>query len=164
MKTLGFLLVFLLPVALLGCGGGAGGPGDPDPQDGSADPRPPPGEPTPSDVDWPTDDLTGGVVATLEVAGEQLRVWIVNAQTIGALEAGAVRCVQSVVHRGPGNCDHNLPWSWHLDPLSTYVEDAECGCPTHTPSEVEASPGDWVDTYCMLVLSPVDLLDLEDHR
>jgi hypothetical protein len=156
------VLAFVVPLLLVGCGSGTPDSSAIDPRGGTDIVRPPDGQPPPTD--WPTDDLAGGVVATFEVAGETFSVWVVNEETIRRLEEDVVRVVQSVVRRGPGNCEHNLPWSWHLDPLSTFVEDTDIGCRAHAPSQVEANLEDWLSTYCMLVLSPVQLVDLRDYR
>jgi hypothetical protein len=75
----------------------------------------------PGDEPAPGGDLTGGVLATFVVSGEEFRVWVTNTQTIvqildlrdgtslATIPNGALRV-------GPGPGDHNSPWGWHMDP------------------------------------------------
>jgi len=62
------------------------------------------------------------VVATFDVGGEQFRVWVANQQTVQQLrDLAAGESNASIpagdIHPGPGQAAHNLPWSWHLDPV-----------------------------------------------
>jgi hypothetical protein len=118
----------------------------------------------------PTDDLTGGVVVSFTVGGESFRAWIANPETLAQLSdawssGSRIPGLTSVVRAGAGNSDHNLPWSWHLDPLSTFVLDFPCGsCGDALPSEVEADLDFYLSTYCMLQMAEMRVTGFDDHR
>ncbi|MHC4224012.1 MAG: hypothetical protein ACYSUN_08485, partial [Planctomycetota bacterium] len=73
--------------------------------------------------------------------------------------------VTDSLRAGPGNSDHNLPWSWQLDPQSTFVVDISCGpCGGELASEVEANLEFYLSTYCMLQMAELQVTGFEDHR
>ncbi len=123
-------------------------------------------------VATPTPDrgeLSGGILATFEVVGEEFRVWVTNPETIqqildlqrGASEASIPN---GVVLRGPGQADHNQPWSWHLDPQDIEMAEVTMELCDGTPSFVEEELDYFVDTvgrYCPWMAR---LLEVEDYR
>lgn len=97
--------------------------------------------------DAPDGDLSGGVLATFAVGDETFRVFVTNPATIqqildlrdGASEASIP---SGALRTGRGRADHNLPWSWHLDPEDIEMAEVTTEVCDGTPSLVEADlPG-----------------------
>jgi hypothetical protein len=113
------------------------------------DNEPPSGSP-------PGPDLDGGVLATFDVNGEIFQVWVTNPQTVQQildLAAGesAANIPNGRILRGPGAADHNLPWSWHLDPEEIEMAEMTMELCDGRPSYVEEQLDEFVDTigrYC----------------
>ena len=89
----------------------------------------------------------------IEVEGERFRLRTSNPATASALDtrrrAGTLGVVSGRLVRGDGGV--NIPWSWHLDPLSIQVPDASIELCDGRPSMVHSNLDYWVDTvhtYC----------------
>jgi len=104
----------------------------------------------------PSAELRGGVLATFEVAGEQFKVWVTNAQAVQQLlDLAAGDSMANIPNGrllpGPGTADHNLPWSWHLDPEEIEMAEVATEVCDGTPAYVEEHLGEFVETagrYC----------------
>lgn len=110
----------------------------------AVDNEPPSGSP-------PGIDLDEGVLATFEASGETFRVWVTNPFTVQQiLNLAAGRSTASIpngrVLRGPGAAEHNLPWSWHLDPEQIEMAEMTIELCDGIPSYVEAQLDEWVGT------------------
>lgn len=113
--------------------------------------------------------LSGGILATFEVVGERFRVWITNPQTIEqvlALQAGESRAniPNGLIRRGPGQGDHNAPYSWHLDPEEIEMAEMTMELCDGTPSFVEENVGEFVDNVGRFCPWSAQLVEVEDHR
>jgi hypothetical protein len=101
-------------------------------------------------------ELEGGILATFDVVGERFRIWVTNPQTIDqilALERGesSATIPNGPLLRGPGENDHNAPWSWHLDPGKVQMAEITIELCSGLPSFVEENLDEWVDVvgqYC----------------
>ncbi len=89
----------------------------------------------------------------IQVEGEQFRLRTSNPATASALDArrrsGTLGVVSGRLVRGDGG--FNVPWSWHLDPLSIEVPQASIELCDGRPSMVQGDLEYWVDTvgrYC----------------
>lgn len=121
----------------------------------------------------PSAELRGGVLATFEVAGEQFQAWVTNPQTVQQiLDLAAGNSLANIpngqILPGPGVADHNLPWSWHLDPEEIEMAEVATEVCDGLPSYVEQHLDEFVESvgrYCPLSarLISVDVL-LEDSR
>lgn len=104
----------------------------------------------------PPKDLHEGVLATFDVDGEAFQVWVTNPQTVQQildLAAGEslANIPNGVILRGPGAADHNLPWSWHLDPEEIEMAEMTTEVCDGRPSYVEGHLDEFVDSvgrYC----------------
>ncbi len=110
------------------------------------------------------DPMAGGVLATFRVAGtgpdgqpfdERFRVWVTNPTTIDdilQIQAGVNpnRFPSGGFRAGPGTADHNLPWSWHLDPDDVAMVEVAIEVCDGRPSIVEQSVADYLQLglYC----------------
>lgn len=179
------ILLLAAATALAACGAGTGGvtlPGDLPPVIGNPGgplppALPPPPAPAPQPGPAPGDPLAGGVLATFRTTGighdgqpfdETFRVWVTNAKTIEdlfALQAGTLEGTipSGKFLRGPGQGDHNAPYSWHLDPEDIQIVFAAIEVCDGRPSIVETMVDDYlfVGRYCPW---EAVLDSLEDHR
>jgi len=116
----------------------------------------------------PEDELSGGVVATFDVEGERFHVWVTSLSTIDQLfdlQAGGSMANIPIgpLLPGPGKGDHNLPWSWHMDPSETEMAENTIEVCSGRPSYVEDNLQYWLalGSYCPWA---AELVELEDHR
>ncbi|MHC4729295.1 MAG: BP74-related protein [Planctomycetota bacterium] len=86
---------------------------------------------------------------------ETFRVWITNAQMIDdvfQVQAGVNpnRFPTGALLTGPGKADHNLPWSWHLDPDDIAMAEIAMEVCDGRPSIVEQFLADYlkVGRFC----------------
>jgi hypothetical protein len=110
--------------------------------------------------------LGGGVLATFEVINERFNVFVTNEETIQQildLQAGigTETIPNGPVRRGPGEAQHNEPYTWHLDPEETVLtefSDPVCdGPPTFIEERLDDFDG---QIYCPGNSRLVDVLDL----
>jgi hypothetical protein len=100
--------------------------------------------------------LLGGVLATFSVRGEVFRVWITNESTIQQVfdlrdGTGQATIPNGPLLEGPGQGNHNEPWSWHLDPGQTQLAETTIEVCDGRPSAVEADLDYWMESvrrYC----------------
>ncbi len=115
-------------------------------------------------------ELQGGVLATFDVSGEHFNLWTTNEETITdilALQADPTLATfpNGPILRGPGEADHNGPWSWHLDPAATEMAEMTIEVCDGRPSYVEANVDEFVDTvgrYCPWSAELVEVQDLRE--
>jgi hypothetical protein len=118
----------------------------------------------------PPAQLTGGVLFTFDVEGEEFNVWVTNPDTIQQLldlQAGtsSANIPNGRILRGPGEADHNAPWSWHLDPQDIEMAEITIELCDGMPSYVEANLDEFVDTvqrYCPWAAELASLQDLRE--
>ncbi len=112
--------------------------------------------------------LSGGVLATFEVAGELFRVWVTNPVTVErmvALSSGEIAAgfPRGPLLPGPGETNHNLPHRWHFDPEATELAQEGADSCDALPSVLDADRERWLDTigtYCPLSAELLEVLDL----
>lgn len=113
--------------------------------------------------------LSGGIQATFDVVDDQFRVWVTNPQTIAEilnLERGAssANIPNGVILRGPGEADHNQPWSWHLDPEQIEMAEMTVEVCDGSPSFVEEELDYFVETVGRYCPWSAELVAVEDYR
>jgi hypothetical protein len=114
-------------------------------------------------------DLEGGVLATFEVEGETFKAWVTNPTTIEQLEdleAGqsTANIPAGDIEYGPGQANHNAPWSWHIDPEKIVMAEATIELCDGTPSYVEEHLTEFVETIGSYCPWGAELVDLVDYR
>jgi len=115
------------------------------------------------------DALSGGIVATFGAVDEQFKVWVTNPQTIEqilSLQRGdsSANIPNGVILRGPGKADHNVPWSWHLDPEQIEMAEITVELCDGTPSLVEEELDYFVETVGRYCPWSAQLVAVEDYR
>ena len=161
-------LVLVATLTVPACTNGAGPiaiiPVDPPPAPSPPGQLPPPPQPQVPPNPPPIDDLAGGVVATFKTEGigpdqkpftEAFSVWVTNPQTINDLfdmqaGIGANRHVNGRILEGPGQGEHNAPYSWHLDPDDVHLADLSIEVCDGRPSFVEDNLDAYlaIERYC----------------
>ncbi|HUG16901.1 MAG TPA: GerMN domain-containing protein [Thermomicrobiales bacterium] len=115
----------------------------------------------------PPGPLDGGILATFSVSGQQYRIWVTNEETIDAileLQAGGDigNIPNGLIHHGPGQDNHNAPWSWHIDPEEIVMAEVTMEMCDGTPAHVEDNVDYFVDTvkrYCPWSATLVGVVD-----
>jgi hypothetical protein len=113
-------------------------------------------------------ELTGGMLATFDVSGETFKVWVTNPQTIDqllTLQRGesTASIPNGRILAGPGQANHNAPWTWHLDPEDIEMADMTMELCDGAPGYVEDNLAEFTDNvgrYCPWAAELVDLQDL----
>jgi hypothetical protein len=101
------------------------------------------------------DEIPQAVLATFRVEGQDFKIWVTRGQTIVELyQVLASRSTKTIprgpILLGPGEGDHNLPWSWHLSPTATIMTDQVDETCDGTPAQVEESLEAWlaIGVFC----------------
>lgn len=115
------------------------------------------------------DPLTGGILATFAVNDDEFTAWVTKEQTIEdilALEAGESQAniPNGVILRGPGEDDHNAPWSWHLDPEDIEMAEATIEVCDGALDYVEDNVDEFVDQIGRYCPWSAELVSVEDRR
>ncbi len=108
-------------------------------------------------------------VAAFEVDGERFSAWVTNPRTIQQLlelQQGTSRATipSGRLQRGPGQAQHNTPWSWHLDPEDVTLAEFTIGTCDGTPSYIEEHLDEFVDTVQRFCPWNAKLVELRDYR
>lgn len=114
-------------------------------------------------------ELEGGALAEFEVVDERFRIWVTNAQTIQQifdLRDGESQASIPIgpVRRGPGRADHNLPWSWHIDPEQVAMAEATIELCDGRPSFVEEDVEGWIESVGSYCPWSARLVSVQDFR
>lgn len=109
--------------------------------------------------------LETGVSAWFTVGDEDLYAWVTNPQTIQQLYDLSNGTSQASIpngklKRGPGQDQHNSPWSWHFDPNDIEMAEVTIEVCDGLPSYVEDHLGDF-GRYCPW---SAELKSLTDYR
>ena len=94
-------------------------------------------------------ELEGGILAVFEVSGERFSAFVTSPNGISAilsLEAGTSQASipNGRLIRGAGLADHNLPWSWHMDPADIEMAEFTIELCDGRPSTVEGNLDEWI--------------------
>lgn len=169
------LLLVVLTLLLADCGGGATtgstlGHGTYPVPDGPGD-LPPGTPPGGGGGDPPLPGLSGGVLVTIDTAGETWRWWVANPVTADYLERAWKGTYSGrfggVLREGPGAAGHNAPWSWHVDPEDNGHDIVFFAPPSRspsTPSECEADLPRWLLQDTLFIAYPFNVVGFADYR
>jgi len=88
--------------------------------------------------------------ATFRVEDETFKVRVTNPETIEDLvdvwqRVSAATIPNGVLRSGPGEGNHNEPWSWHLDPEDVEMAEVTIEVCSGRPSDVEADLNYWLN-------------------
>jgi hypothetical protein len=112
-------------------------------------------------------NLKGGVLATFNVNGKIINVWVTNTDVINSLYEMKNNSSLHLIPNGPiltgaGEQDSNLPYHWHFDPdLVRMTAESNKACDV-TPDIVEQNVNEYIHqtgNYCPSGAVLVKLLD-----
>lgn len=108
-------------------------------------------------------------MATFDVEDETFRVWVTNPATVQQLldlrdGVGNANIPNGPLRAGAGRGEHNLPWSWHLDPDETSMAEATIEVCSGLPSFVEEELDVWLSTVGQYCPWSARLVRLDDFR
>jgi hypothetical protein len=95
-------------------------------------------------------ELPNAVVATFRVEAQDFKIWVTRGGTVAELYAVLASSSTKVIPRGPiqigpGEGNHNSPWSWHLSPSATIMTDQVDETCDGTPEQVENNLQAWLE-------------------
>jgi hypothetical protein len=113
--------------------------------------------------------LRGGLLATFDAVGERFKVWVTNPQTIQQIldleqGTGIANIPNGRILHGAGEGEHNVPWSWHLDPQDIEMAEFTMDVCDGIPSYVEEHIEEFVDTVGRYCPWSAKLVEVQDYR
>jgi hypothetical protein len=126
--------------------------------------------PAPAPTAVPTaNPLQGGVLATFELNDQTFKVWVRNLEAIQALyqlEAGgsSANIPNGKILPGPGQGDHNAPYTWHLDPDEIDMAEFTVEVCDAEPDYVQENVDEFVNVVGRYCPWSATLVSLEDFR
>jgi hypothetical protein len=120
-----------------------------------------------SSCSTPEATLSGGILVTFDVLGEEYRIFVKNEETIAdilALEKGES---QAKIPNGKlvgESISYNNPWSWHIDPYDIEMAEFTIEVCDGLPSDVENDLNYWVNTLGRFCPWSAVLVEIRDYR
>jgi hypothetical protein len=101
------------------------------------------------------DELPQAVLATFRTEGEVFKVRVTRKSTIVDLYVlqgggGTKTIIRGPLGAGPGEGEHNTPWSWHMRGGETILTDQTDESCDANPSQVETDLAEWLtkEVFC----------------
>jgi hypothetical protein len=111
--------------------------------------------------------LSGGVLATFDVLGENYSIFITNKETIEqvlVLQRGESAATIPSGRLLRGSVTYNEPWSWHIDSEDVHMAEITIELCDGLPSQVEANMDYWVNTVQRFCPWQAQLVGVRDFR
>jgi hypothetical protein len=111
--------------------------------------------------------LSGGILATFDVAGESYSIFITNAATIQQvldLKNGSATAAIPNGKLVKGQVFYNQPWSWHIDSQDIALADFTAELYDGLPSHVENNLDYWLGTVGRFAPWQARLTVVQDYR
>lgn len=111
--------------------------------------------------------LSGGIVATFDVVGEEYSIFITNDETIQQVYAVQRGESQARIPSGrliKGIEPYNSPWNWHIDSEDIHMAEMTIELCDGTPSQVEANLDYWVNTVQRFCPWSANIVNIQDFR
>ncbi|MDO8472206.1 MAG: hypothetical protein Q7T05_00110 [Dehalococcoidia bacterium] len=114
-------------------------------------------------------EMKGGVLATFDIHGQPMRVFVTNPSTIDSLyklQSGLsnAKIPFGALKPGPGAGFSNAPWSWHLDPVDISMAELTAELFDGLPQFVEDDLAKWLNTVKRFSPWQAKLVDIKDYR
>ena len=111
--------------------------------------------------------LSGGILATFDVEGEEYKIFVKNPDTIAqilALEKGESQAKIPSGRVIGKKVSYNAPWSWHIDPYDIEMAELTIEVCSGRPSDVEKDLDYWVNNVGRFCPWSAVLIDTQDFR
>ena len=115
----------------------------------------------------PTYNLSGGILVTFDVNGENYKIFITNKDTIEEVFSVQRGDSQALIPNGKlinGSVDYNMPWSWHIDSEDIHMAENTIELSDGLPSHVEAELDYWVNSVKRFSPWSAKIVRIEDFR
>ena len=114
-----------------------------------------------------TPTLSGGILVTFDVLGENYSIFITNEDTIEevfAIERGESWATIPSGKLNRGSILYNEPWSWHIDPDDVHMAEVTIELCDGLPSHVEADLDYWITSVQRFCPWNAKIVEIEDFR
>jgi hypothetical protein len=111
--------------------------------------------------------LSGGILVTFDVAGEQYSIFVANNETIEAVFAVQRGESQATIPNGlivEGAVFYNQPWSWHIDSQDIHMAEMTIELYDGLPSFVEGELEYWLETVHRYAPWSATIKAIQDFR
>ncbi len=111
--------------------------------------------------------LSGGILVTFDVAGEEYSIFITNKAAIDQIFAVESGTSQAKIPNGllaAGPVFYNEPWSWHIDSEDIDMAEVTAEVSDGTPSQVENNLDYWLNTVKRFSPWNAKIVSIEDFR
>lgn len=111
--------------------------------------------------------LSGGILATFDVEGEEYRIFVRNESTIDDIFALQRGESQAAIPSGKLIGEpvfYNQPWSWYIDPMDVHMAEFTIEVCSGLPSHVENDLDYWVNTVGRFCPWSAELVEIVDYR
>jgi len=111
--------------------------------------------------------LSGGILVTFDVEGEEYKIFVKNEETITNMLALEKSESQAKIPSGKligEPVSYNTPWSWHIDPYDIHMAEFTIEACSGLPSHVENGLDYWVNTLGRFCPWSAVLVEIQDYR
>ncbi len=111
--------------------------------------------------------LSGGILVTFDVEGEEYKIFVENEETIADILAVDSGESQATIPSGKIIGEpvfYNEPWSWHIDPLDIHMAEFTIEVCSGLPSHVEDDLDYWVNTVGRFCPWSAEIVEIRDFR
>jgi hypothetical protein len=111
--------------------------------------------------------LSGGILVTFDVEGEEYKIFVKDEDTIADIEALEKGESQAKIPNGKiigEPVSYNAPWSWHIDPYDIHMAEFTIEACSGLPSYVEDDLDYWVNTLGRFCPWSAEIVDIQDFR
>ncbi|UCG54121.1 MAG: hypothetical protein JSV32_05845 [Dehalococcoidia bacterium] len=111
--------------------------------------------------------LSGGILVTFDVEGEEYKILVKNEDTITDILALQKGESQAKIPSGKvlGEAvSYNAPWSWHIDPYDIHMAEFTIEVCSGLPSHVEEDLDYWVNTLGRFCPWSAEIVEIQDFR
>jgi hypothetical protein len=115
----------------------------------------------------PAPSLSGGILVTFDVEGEEYRIFVKNEDTIEDILALQRGESEAAIPSGKIIGEpvfYNQPWSWHIDPVDVHMAEFTIEVCSGLPSHVENDIDYWVNTVGRFCPWSAEIVEIEDYR
>jgi hypothetical protein len=111
--------------------------------------------------------LSGGILVTFFVEGEEYKIFVENEETIADILAVGRGESQAKIPSGKIIGEpvfYNEPWSWHIDPMDVHMAEFTIEVCSGLPSHVEDNLDYWVNTVGRFCPWSAEIVEIRDYR
>ena len=115
----------------------------------------------------PAPPLSGGILVTFDVEGEEYRIFVRNESTIDDIFTLQRGESQAAIPSGKIVGEpifYNEPWNWHIDPMDVHLAEFTIEVCSGLPSHVENDLDYWANTVGRFCPWSAEIVEIVDYR